>query len=354
MTETKTSHKKPNILITGGSGFLGKRIVEEFLMADAPLQPGLIRVFDINDYEGKYVDQIEFVKGDIRDYDLLEKACEGIDIVIHAAAIIDWGTKSKEEVLTVNAGGTENVINVCKKMGIKHLAVTSSLDAVFTGKPLVDIDETQVYPDIHATVYCESKKLTELAALRANNENLKVVILRPADIYGEADPYHIDSLIDMAKKGFYVRLGNGKSSCQHVYVGNMAYAHVLAATALWTGNDKVPGQIYFITDGKGANFFKFFDQVVIGAGYKIFPENLWLPRGLAYSIGALSEGIAVIMRPIKKYNPKFSRFAVTYTCTDYTFSAKKAENDFGFKPKYSNKQAMENTVAYYKNLNTGK
>ncbi len=349
MTETKTSHKKPTILITGGSGFLGKRIVEEFLIADSPLKPGLIKVFDINEYKGKYVDQIEFIKGDIRDYDLLEKACKCIDIVIHSAAIIDWGTKSKEEVLAVNAGGTENVITACKKLGIKNLVVTSSLDAVFTGKPLVDIDETQAYPDTHATVYCESKKLTELAALQANNENLKVVILRPADIYGEADPYHIDSLIDMAKNGFYVRLGNGTSSCQHVYVGNMANAHVLAAAALWNDNKKVPGQIYFITDGKGANFFKFFDQVVAGAGYKIFPKNLWLPRGLAYSIGAISEGVAVLMRPIKKYNPKFSRFAVTYTCTDYTFSAKKAATDFGFKPKYSNKQAMENTIAYYSN-----
>ncbi len=74
---------------------------------------------------------------------------------------------------------------------------------------------------------------------------------------------------------------------------------------------------------------------------------MWLPRGLAYSIGSISEGIAVLMRPIKNYNPKFSRFAVTYTCTDYTFSARKAENDFGFKPKYSTKQALSNTIAFY-------
>lgn len=354
MTETKSNHKKPNILITGGSGFLGKRIVEEFRMTDAPLIPGLIRVFDINDYKGEYDGRVEFVKGDIQDYDLLEMACMDIDIVIHAAAIIDWGTKSKEEVLSVNVGGTENVIKACKKTGIKYLVVTSSLDAVFTGNPLVDIDENQPYPETHATIYCESKKLTELAAIHANNENLEVVILRPADIYGEADPYHIDSLIDMVRKGFYVRLGNGRSNCQHVYVGNMAYAHVLVAAALWNGNKKVPGEIYFITDGKGANFFKFFDQVVAGAGYKIFPKNLWLPHGLAYSIGAFSEAVSVLMRPVKKYNPKFSRFAVTYTCTDYTFSAQKAERDFGFIPKYSTKQALANTIAYYaKNNQSG-
>lgn len=187
-----------------------------------------------------------------------------------------------------------------------------------------------------------------MAAIKANSDKLKVVVLRPSDIYGEADPYHIDSLVDMAKGGFYVRLGNGKSSCQHVYVGNMAYAHVLAADALWNGNKKVTGQIYFITDGIGSNFFKFFDQVVAGAGYKIFPKNLWLPKGFAYSIGAISEGIAVMMRPIKKYNPKFSRFAVTYTCTDFTFSAEKAKKDFGFEPKYNLEESVNNTIAFYK------
>ena len=104
----------------------------------------------------------------------------------------------------------------------------------------------------------------------------------------------------MAKSGFYVRLGNGKSLCQHVYVGNMAYAHVLAAEALWNGNTNVVGKAYFITDGEGANFFKFFDQIIIGANYTLFPKKMWLPFWLAISIGAISAFIAILMRPIKK------------------------------------------------------
>lgn len=352
MTDTKTYTENPTVLITGGSGFLGKRIVEEFLSDDSPLTPGFVRVFDIKEYGGKFKHQIQFVKGNIQNLDEVHLACEGIDIVVHSAAIIDWGTKSKEEVLNINVKGTENIIEACKNLGVKNLVFTSSLDAVFTGKPLVDINETQPYPDTHHTIYCESKKLAEIAVTKANNEYLKTVILRPADIYGEADPYHIDSLINMAKSGFYVRLGNGKSTCQHVYAGNMAYAHLLAAKALWNGNEKVAGEIYFITDGKGSNFFKFFDQVVVGSGYKIFPKNLWLPRGFAYAIGTVSEAIAVLMRPLKKYNPKFSRFAVIYTCTDFTFTAEKAKKDFDFKPKYSTRQALENTIVFYKELNT--
>lgn len=340
-------NKLPNILVTGGSGFLGSRIVKELLSEDSPVKPGKIVVFDVQAYEGVMDDKVEFINSDIRDYAAVEKAGRGIDIVIHCAAIIDWGTRSKQEVLSVNVGGTKNVIKACKQNSIHCLVYTSSLDAVFSGRPLVNIDEDQPYPSSYHTVYCESKVLGEQAVLEAHSSSLKTCILRPSDIYGEADPYHMDALIDMAKSGFYVRLGSGKSKCQHVYVGNMAFAHLLAANALWTDNKKVEKQIYFITDAKGVNFFTFFDQIVAGAGYKIFPANLWLPYALAYSIGGVSEFIAVLWRPIKHYNPKFSRFAVIYTCMDFTFSSQKAHRDFEFQPKYSLEQSMQNTIEYY-------
>ncbi|HHE65417.1 MAG TPA: NAD-dependent epimerase/dehydratase family protein [Bacteroidetes bacterium] len=348
MDEIDIKLNNPNILITGGSGFLGQRIVEEFLLDDSPIKPGLVKVFDIKPYVGEFDDKIEYIKGDVRDTDAVNKACEGIDIVIHAAAIIDWGTKSEKEVLSINVDGTKNIIEACKTNGVKYLVYTSSLDAVFTGKPLINIDESQEYPEKHQTIYCESKHLSEVEVMNVNSDQLKTCVLRPSDIYGEADPYHIDALIEMAMSGFYVRLGNGKSKCQHVYVGNMAYAHVLAASEMWNGNKNLFGEIFFITDGEGENFFKFFDQVVAGAGYKIFPKNLWLPKGLAYTIGSISELIAVLMRPIKRYNPKFSRFAVIYTCTDFTFSAKKAEKSFGYKPKYNLDQSLEKTIGFYR------
>lgn len=339
--------KLPNVLVTGGAGFLGSRIVEELLCEDTVLDVEKIIVFDIKDYAGITDPRVEFMQGDIRNYLLLEKSCQEIDIIIHCAAIIDWGTRTREEVLSINLGGTKNVIKACKQFGIKSLVFTSSLDAVFSGKALVNINEEQPYQDSFHTVYCESKVLGEKEVLRAASQSLAVCILRPSDIYGEADPYHMDPLIEMAKKGFYVRLGNGSSKCQHVYVGNMAHAHVLAAKALWSKNKKINKQIYFITDAKGTNFFKFFDQIVMGAGYKIFPKNLWLPFWLAYSLGAISEFFALLWRPIKHYNPKLSRFAVIYTCQDFTFSSKKALNDLNFKPKYNLKQSLENTIAYY-------
>ncbi len=107
---------------------------------------------------------------------------------------------------------------------------------------------------------------------------------------------------------------------------------------------RAAGQAYLLTDGSGSNFFIFFDKVVEGAGYRIRPKNLRLPRWVTYFLGIVSELIALLVRPVKYYNPKLSRFAVTYTCTDFTFSSDKAARDFGFKPKYSKEEVLERTV----------
>jgi sterol-4alpha-carboxylate 3-dehydrogenase (decarboxylating) len=342
---TKKAYK---ILITGGSGFLGKAIVEEFMEPSSIILSAEIRMLDNDQFVGNNHSKVRYIQGDVRDYESVRKASEDVDIVIHAAAIVDWGTHSEKEVYDVNYVGTENVIKACQVNGVNVLIYTSSLDAVFTGKPLIDIDENQPYPPRHPNMYCETKALSEKAVVKANNETLKTCVLRPSDVYGGGDPYHIDSLINMAKTGFYVRLGNGKAKCQHVYVGNMAHAHILAIRNLLDNNNTVAGNIYFITDGPGHNFFSFFDEVVERSGYRIWPKNLWLPRWIAYTIGSISEFIAILLRPVKSYNPKFSRFAVVYTCTDFTFSSDKAKKDFGYTPKYSFEEAMERTVDYYR------
>jgi len=348
MTEPVKSNNNYSILVTGGAGFLGQAIIKELLVDSPLISTKEIRILDLKEYGESNESGLTYIHGDVRDYECVEKASKGVDIIFHAAAIVDWGTHSANEVYEVNFKGTENVIKACMKNNVGILIYTSSLDAVFTGKPLVNINEDQPYPEVHPNMYCETKALSEKAVIQANNNSLKTCVLRPSDVYGEGDPYHIDSLINMAKTGFYVRLGNGTSKCQHVYVGNMAHAHILAAKNILEQNTNITGKIYFITDGPGHNFFSFFDQIVEKSGYKIWPKNMWLPRWLAYSIGSISEFIAFLFRPIRHYNPKFSRFAVVYTCTDFTFSSDRAREDFGFKPKYSFEYSIERTVSHYK------
>jgi nucleoside-diphosphate-sugar epimerase len=336
------------ILLTGGAGFLGTSLIRELLAEDSLLPVKQLRVLDLQEVRGVSDPRFLFMQGDVRDAGLMASACGGADLVFHAAAIVDWGTKSREEILSVNYRATQDVLEAARSAGVRALVFTSSLDVLFNGRPLMNVDEHTPYPRSHSTTYCESKYLAELAVAGANDARLATCIIRPSDIYGEGDPYHIGSLLQMARGGFYVRLGNGRSLCQHVYVGNVAHAHILAARALLEGKPGLGGQAFFITDGPASNFFRFFDRFVVAAGYRIWPRNLWLPRGLAYCLGCISEAVAFLWRPVKKYSPKMSRFAVAYTCTDYTFGSKKARDTFGFAPKYSREEAFERTVAHFR------
>jgi len=336
------------LVITGGAGFLGKALLDELAAHDPVLKAGEVVVFDLRSPDVSSAKNITYYEGDVRDREAVAEAIRGADVVIHSAAVVDWGTLPPEEIMSVNAGGTQHVIDACRGNNVKALVYTSSLDVLHDGTPLVDVDEDTPYPARHSTSYCASKYRAEISVLQANGNGLATCSLRPADIYGEGDPYHIGSLINMAKGGFYIRLGNGRSRCQHVYVRNAAHAHLLAAKALLDGSGIVAGEAFFLTDGPASNFFKFFDRFVEGAGYVIRPRNMWLPRWFAWGLGVFSEGIAFLWRPVKHYSPKLSRFAVVYTCTDYTFNSDKAKTDFGFVPKYTEQEAFEKTTAYFR------
>lgn len=347
MPGPKKQNKGFKVLLTGGAGFLGCTMINELLKPDGIIPFRELRILDQNRGGIPDDERIMFIEGDVRDSRITDPATRDVDLVIHSAAIVDWGTKSKEEVLSVNYGGTSNMLESARRNGVKVFVLTSSLDVLFDGKPKRDVDENHPYPEKHSTSYCESKYLAEKEVIAANSPDFKTAVLRPADIYGEGDPYHIGSLIDMVKGGFYVRLGNGSAKSQHVYVGNIAHAHLQLSEALLNENIVAAGKCYFITDGPGSNFFTFFDSIVRASGYRIWPKDLWLPEGLAYTIGSLSELIAKMVRPLKYYNPKFSRFAVKYTCTDYTFNADRARKDFGFEPIYSEVEAFDRTVKYW-------
>jgi nucleoside-diphosphate-sugar epimerase len=337
-----------NILVTGGSGFLGSAVVRELLDPAPVLNAISVRIFDIRPPAGTADSRISYVRGNICNVAEISEACKGIDLVIHTAAIVDWGTHPEQEVYDVNVTGTENVIRACYEQNVKYLVFTSSLDAIYTGKPMVNVDESAPFPESHPNMYCRSKELAERAVSAANSAALQTVIIRPSDIYGEGDPYHIGSLVNMAKGGFYVRLGNGKAKSQHVYVGNVAHAHLLAGGAIMNGTPQAAGRAYLITDGPGSNFFHFFDRIVEGIGFRIWPKNFWIPRGAAFAIATFSELLALIARPVKKYNPRFSRFAVIYTCTDFTFTSENAKKDFGFIPKYNEEESLERTIAFFR------
>ncbi len=336
----------PVVVVTGGAGFLGRVVVSQLLGEGAPLTPSEVRVFDRADHP--HGDRVRTFKGDLREREDLRRAFRGADLVIHCAAAVDWGRESEEVLHAVNVLGTENVIAACRDEGVRALVHTSTLDVVYTGRPVVDGDESLPYPDRHPNAYCSTKAEGERRALAANDEQLRVAVIRPCCIFGEEDPYHVPPLLELAERGRLVRVGDGSSRSQFTYVGNVAHALILAGASLLSPESPAAGQLYFVTDCEGANFFDFVTPFVEAEGVKMPPAHRGLPRTPLYAIGALLEGAAWLVRPVFRFAPTLTRFAVDFVCMDFTIRTSKLAEDLGYEPRYPPAEAIERTIAWHR------
>lgn len=335
----------PVVLITGGAGFLGHALIHELLREDAPvLRPSEVRSFDLRPSTPR--PGVVSLVGDVRDAAAVRAACEGVDLVFHAASLVDWGLSDDADLRAVNVDGTRNVIEACRAAGVRALVHTSSLDAVDDGRPILDGDESLPYPATFPNVYSETKAVAEKHAIAAN-QHLRTSVVRPCGLYGERDPYHLGHVLRMAASMPLVRIGDGRARVQHVYVGNTAHGHLLVARSL-LGDAVAAGRIYFVTDEPAQNFFDFLEPVVTAVGYRVLPWSLALPRGLAWTLGAIAEGAAWLLRPVVTWRPGLSRYSVDWVCRDGRFSSARLRQDLGYTPRYTHEEALARTVAWFR------
>ena len=124
-----------SVLITGGTGSFGKKFVETILR-DYPNVKKIViysrdelKQFELKQkYPEKDYHQLRFFIGDVRDGERLKRACEGIDVIIHAAAIkqVDTAEYNPDECIKTNVHGAQNVINAALQTGVKHVVVLST------------------------------------------------------------------------------------------------------------------------------------------------------------------------------------------------------------------------------------
>jgi nucleoside-diphosphate-sugar epimerase len=196
-----------SILVTGGTGFIGSAITN-FLA----LKKYKVVVFD-NNSRGKLsnikkLKNINFIKGDIRNYLDLLKASKNIDTIIHLAAVN--GTKyfytKPEEVLEVAVKGIVNIIDVCKKRKIKNLFLASSSEVYNIPKkvPTNESEEIKI-PDVKNSrfSYSGGKIITELMGVNFGKKYFdKLIIFRPHNVFGKnmGNEHVIPEFINKIKK----------------------------------------------------------------------------------------------------------------------------------------------------------
>ena len=178
------------VLVTGGSGFLGSALVKKLLQ-----EGWQVRVLDNNSRGharrlADVVDDIEFIVGDIRNYDTVEKACKGMDVVAHLAYIngTEFFYRVPEQILEVGIKGALNTIDACRAHKIDRYWVLSSSE-VYQSPERVPTDETAplIIPDVMNPRYSYGggKIATELLAVNYGRKAFRqLAVVRPHNVYG--------------------------------------------------------------------------------------------------------------------------------------------------------------------------
>ena len=278
--------------------------------------------------------------GDIRDRDSVKAACAGSDVVIQTAAAV-WEPGTPSEVYeTINIDGNQLVVDVCRELGIRRLVYTSTIDVVVDGrKPIVDGDESLPYPErLPGDAYSRTKIKAEQLMLAANGPDLATCALRPAGMYGPRDRYHLGNVVDMARRGGYLRVGSGKARFTHVYSENAAHVHLLAAQRLFPGS-LVAGETYFVGDHYPAtNLFDFMEPYLEGLGLPVPRRSI--PYPVAYGAACVAELVAP--------RSNLTRFSVVQTCVDHTYRHDKAVRELDYTPIVSHDEAFRRTLEYWR------
>jgi nucleoside-diphosphate-sugar epimerase len=303
-------------LITGGSGFLGINLTRYLLE-----RGHRVLCYDIAEFDYPERDRIVFVKGDIRDRGAIDAAVSGIDIVVHTAAALPL--YSKEDIYSTDVVGTRNVAEASYEAGVKRLIHISST-AVYgipDHHPLAENDKLQgVGP------YGEAKIEAEKICLDYRARGMCVPIIRPKSFIGPERLGVFAMLYDWASTGHgFPVLGDGKNPYQYLDVEDLCQAIYLCCTLDERAvNDTFNiGAKVFGT--MGDDFQAVLDYAGFGKRIRTFPAGpmILALRGLE----------AVKLSPLYKW--------VYETMSKESFvSIEKAERVLGFRPKYSNQDAL--------------
>lgn len=305
------------VFVTGGSGFIGGALIRR-LIADGHQVNALARS---EASASKLTDLGATPKrGDITDPESLATAAEGAELAFHAAAWLDrngtWADYAKS-----NVDGTRNVIDACRKANVRRLIHVSTEAVLIAGKPLINVDETAPLRTDSRAPYPATKAQAELL-VRAANDTMETVIVRPRFVWGAGDTSVLPNIIAAVQSGRFAWIGGGTHLTDTTHIDNTVEGLVLAA------NRGTPGETYFVTDGEAVQFRAFLTELLDTQGIQA-PT-----RTLPYWLGSLladtgERAWRVFHRP---GSPPLDYFSLWVSGQECTININKARDQLGYTP----------------------
>ena len=321
-----------NILVTGGTGFIGSYFVPLLLEQGHKVR---LLVRDEKRAKEQFGKQCEYHVGDVTDKSSLKGCCEKIDVVFHLVA------KSGNELPTeenfenyrsINVIGTKNIIEECNN--IKKFIYISSTAAMGLVKdnPITEKSKCEPYLPYQVTKY----EVEELIREKCKN-GFPGIIVRPTKVYGvnEAN-YSYMTLAKLIKKGVFFKIGTGNNYTSNVYVSDFAQALVKLVD-----NGRI-GETYIITSEESIDFIKS-GQVIadeLGVDFKVIRVPAWFMICAA----AVEERIFLLLG--KK--PIVTKRNILMTIQDRIYDISKAKDQIGYQPMVTMEDGIKKVIDWYK------
>jgi len=324
------------VLITGATGFIGGNLVKGNLARGnrvramaLPGDPGATLLKERG---------VEVVQGDVRDFESVKKAMEGMEIVFHCAAVVtDWAPESLFQEVTV--GGAENMCRAACETGVSRFVDISTCDVFGIIEDKV-MDESfplspwnELYPDY--------KIQSEEIMWRYHKEKgLPVTMVYPLWVYGEGDQTFVPLLADAIVKKDLI-FWRKDAIVWPTYIDNMVDLLLLISE-----DPRAVGNGYLVHDGEFTTLQEFCAEIARALG--VPPITTHIPYGLAYAASWIMELLWKVLRI--KQRPLLTTYVVKNLGSRFRFSIDKAERELGWKPKMSYKEGMDVTMKWLKTL----
>ena len=323
-----------SVLVTGGTGFLGRRIVGRLLA-----QGRTVSVAGRTPAPDLEARGVHFIRAPLEDAAAIGAACRGMEAVYHVAAKVGvWGRHA--DFFRANVLGTRAVIEGCRAHGVRRLVYTSTPSVVYNGRDLSDADESLALTTRCPSPYPLTKARAEADVLAAHSATLGTVALRPHLIWGPGDPHLVPRLLSRARAGRLRIVGDGSNRVDMVHVENAADAHVAAEKALSRLDSPAGGRAYFITNGEPVVLWDWINGLLMALGEP--PVTRKISLGAASAVGMACE-LAWSLLPVGA-EPPMTRFIAAELARDHWFNASAARRDLGYVPRIGMREGTAQLV----------
>jgi nucleoside-diphosphate-sugar epimerase/predicted dehydrogenase len=326
--------KGNKILVTGATGFLGKRLVELLSQKGHPVRALARKLSNIEELKEL---NVEIFFGDVADVESLKPAFEGIDYVIHAAA--DTAGREEDGKLST-IQGTKNVITLCEEFKVKKLVYISSCSVYGVadyknGQIVTEESAMERFPEKRGA-YSHSKLEAEGIVRQAmNNGSVPIVCLRPGTIYGPGGELFTPLMgFNLGQKVFAI-IGPKKFVLPLVYIDNLVGAIL---SAIENGSEE--GKIFNVVDTDRLTKKDYTNLLL----KKLYPKAhfFYIPYGFLYLIVFFQE---VLLKLLKR-KAFLTRYRLISSQKNIIYDASKIRNELNWEPTISAKKGLEKIFEY--------